>query len=79
MKKKKQIEAKVGLDSKLVKHAVEELQKLFVAKKNSRSLLQEEQTFIYVNVLLSEVPTLATPRPQRIDLPNPIYSKDYDT
>ena len=32
-----------------------------------------------MNVLLSEVPTIMTPKPQRIDLPHAIYSKDYDT
>ena len=48
-------------------------------EKNTLNLLGEEDKFITVNILLSEVPTKYSPKPLRIPVPHPIYGKKYDT
>jgi ribosome biogenesis protein UTP30 len=41
--------------------------------------MQEDGGFIYVNVCMSEVPLIATPRPHQVELPHPIYGPDFST
>lgn len=59
--------------------AVKALQKFAKGAKKETDLLGDDFDFIYVNILLGEVPLMFSPRPQQIAIPNPIYSAKKDT
>lgn len=71
----------IQLDEKLIKKAVKALQQYAKekAEEDSKNLLQDDDKFITVNILLSEVPTKYSPKPLRITIPHPIYGPKYDT
>ena len=72
---------KIKFDTKLVKNAAK-LIKLYAKHQNEKdalNLLGEEDKFITVNILLSEIPSRYSPKPLRIPIPHPIYGPKYDT
>lgn len=74
LKSKKRITKKLKVDLKLVQSAVKGLQAFFKdTHKALKSLAEEEGGYIYINVCMSEVPLIATPRPHKIEIPHPIY------
>lgn len=72
---------KIELDTKQIKKAVKALKKYAEDKieENTLNLLRDEDKFITLNILLSEVPTKYSPKPLQIPIPNPIYGPKYET
>lgn len=51
----------------------------FKGEQNALNLLEEDDKFITVNILLSEVPSKYSPKPLQIPIPHPIYGPKYET
>lgn len=77
----KKVTKSIDLDSKLIKKAVKVLKKYTEHKseKNALNLLTDDDKFITVNILLSEIPTKYSPKPLQIPIPHPIYGPQYGT
>lgn len=50
-----------------------------LAEKNAMNLLEQEDKFINVNILMAQVPNKYSPKPISIPIPNPIYGPKYET
>jgi len=69
----------ISLDKNLIKEATNALKqhaKVSAASKKD-DLLEDDNDFIYIEVILAEVPTKHAVRPIQIPLPNAIYSEEY--
>lgn len=77
----KKTEKKIVLDKKQVKKAAKALKKYAenLKEQNAMKLLEQEDKFINVTILLSQVPKKYSPKPLGIELPHPIYGPKYDT
>lgn len=69
------------MDTNQIKSAAKLLQKYETheREKNALKLLEDEDKFITVNILLSEVPKKYSPKPLQIPIPHPIYGQKYST
>ena len=77
----KKITKKINIDVDQVKKAAKVI-KLYAKhnkEKNALNLLEDDNKFITVNILLSEVPAKYSPKPLQIPIPHPIYGPKYDT
>ena len=77
--KKKQLEAFIKLDTKQIEKAVKCLQAFNEKKQDKKQLLEDEEGFIYIDVLLNKLPDEYSMRPVQIKLPNPIYGETFLT
>ncbi|CAI2372532.1 unnamed protein product [Moneuplotes crassus] len=77
----KRSQKKIVFDTQLIKNAAKVIKQYakHQKEKNALDLLGNEDKFITVNILLSEVPTQYSPKPLRIPIPHPIYGAKYDT
>lgn len=77
----KRTQKKIVLDKAQVKKAAKALKKYSkeLIQKNSLNLLEQEDKFISVNILMTQVPKKYSPKPISIPIPNPIYGPKYDT
>lgn len=70
---------KLAIDKNLVKKASKALLAHYQSSKKSNNLLDSGDDFIYLEIVLSQVPTQYTIRPVQISLPHPIYSPEYQS
>lgn len=72
---------KINLDTKLIKEAAKVIKQYakHQKEKDALNILGDDDKFITVNILLSEVPSTYSPKPLRIPIPHPIYGQKYDT
>jgi len=81
LKKKilKKVKDQVKLDKNQIKQAIEILQGLSSKDKKKTELLDSDDGFIYIEVVLNKLPDEYSMRPVQIKLPVPIYSDDFMT
>jgi ribosome biogenesis protein UTP30 len=66
---------------KQLKSAAKVLKRFSVYKneENKLHLLEDDDKFVTVNILLSQVPVRISPKPLKIPIPHPIYGPEYNT
>ncbi|EGR27405.1 hypothetical protein IMG5_195870 [Ichthyophthirius multifiliis] len=69
----------IKLDKNLIKKAAKELINFYTKSKQTNNLLDLQDDFIYIEIILSQIPENYSIRPLQISLPVPIYGKNYNT
>lgn len=70
---------KIKLDKELIKKAAKSLIKYHSGSKKQNDLLDQDDDFIYIEIVLSKVPEEFSIRPLQIALPVPIYGAEQGT